>query len=228
MARVLVVEDDRRISDLVALYLRNEGHEVIQAFDGREGVRLSGLEEPDLIILDLMLPGLHGRDAAIAIRRRSAVPILMLTALDDERDVVEGLDVGADDYITKPFQPSVLLARVRAALRRSSGLAAVTREIEVGDMLLVPEERSLTIGGEAIDLRAKEYDLLLTLAGNPYVVHSREQLLENVWRGEYGIDSRTVDVHINRLRARVGHSNVDIETVRGIGYRLAPPEGRSG
>lgn len=228
MARILVVEDDQRISDLIALYLRNEGHEVMQAYDGMEGVRLSGLEAPDLILLDLMLPRLHGRDAAVAIRRRSSVPILMLTALDDERDVVEGLDVGADDYITKPFQPSVLLARVRAALRRSQGAAGIIQEIQVGDMLLVPEQRSLQIDGEAIDLRAKEYDLLLTLAGNPYVVHTREQLLDHVWDGEHGIDSRTVDVHINRLRARVGHSSVEIETVRGLGYRLAPPEGRSG
>lgn len=228
MARILVVEDDQRISDLIALYLRNEGHEVIRAYDGMEGVRLSGLEDPDLILLDLMLPRLHGRDAAVAIRRRSSVPILMLTALDDERDVVEGLDVGADDYITKPFQPSVLLARVRAALRRSQGAASIIQEIQVGDMLLVPEERSLQIEGETIDLRAKEYSLLLTLAGNPYVVHTREQLLDQVWDGEHGIDSRTVDVHINRLRARVGHSSVEIETVRGLGYRLAPPEGRSG
>ena len=228
MTTILVVEDDRRISDLLALYLRNDGHEVIQAYDGLEGVRLCGQENPDLVILDLMLPKLHGRDAAVAIRRRSSVPILMLTALDDDRDVVEGLDVGADDYITKPFQPSVLLARVRAALRRSQGAAAVVREIQIGDMLLMPEARSLTIDGEPVDLRAKEYDLLLTLAGSPYVVHTREQLLESVWHGEHDIDSRTVDVHINRLRSRVSASNVEIETVRGLGYRLAPPEGRSG
>ena len=160
MARVLVIEDDRRISDLVKIYLENDRHEVVQAFDGREGRVLAGLEDPDLVILDLMLPGLHGRDACTAIRRTSAVPILMLTALDDDRDVIEGLDVGADDYITKPFEPSVLMARVRAALRRATGPADLVREIRVGDMEVRPEERTLTVGDEVVDLRAKEFDLL--------------------------------------------------------------------
>ena len=222
MARVLVVEDDRRISDLVRIYLENEDHDVVQAFDGREGVRLAGSEEPDLVILDLMLPGLHGRDACTAIRRTSTVPILMLTALDDDRDVVEGLDVGADDYILKPFQPSVLMARVRAALRRAAGPAELVRQLEVGDIEIRPEERTVSIGGDSVDLRAKEFDLLLALARAPQIVHTRENLLESVWGREYDVDTRTVDVHVNRLRARIGHSRSEIETVRGVGYRLVP------
>jgi DNA-binding response OmpR family regulator len=222
MARVLVVEDDRSISELVKIYLENEEHQVVQAYDGREGVRLAALEQPDLVILDLMLPGLHGRDACTAIRQTSAVPILMLTALDDDRDVIEGLDVGADDYITKPFEPSVLMARVRAALRRATGAAELVREIFIGDMELRPEERALRINNEPVELRAKEFELLLALAQAPQIVHTRENLLESVWGREYDVDTRTVDVHVNRLRARIADSNTEIVTVRGVGYRIVP------
>jgi DNA-binding response OmpR family regulator len=223
-ARVLVIEDDPRISDLARLYLRSAGYEVVQAFDGREGVRLAGLVEPDLVLLDLMLPGLHGRDACRAIRMNSSVPILMLTALDDERDVVDGLEVGADDYITKPFNPNVLVARVRAALRRAAGAAALQQAIEVGDLTLAPSERAAWIDGRPLPLRTKEFDLLLALAARPQVVHTRERLLEDVWGRDYDVDTRTVDVHINRLRARIEPAHVEIETVRGIGYRLVPTD----
>lgn len=225
MARVLVVEDDRRISDLVRIYLENEQHEVIQAYDGREGVRLAALEEPDLVILDLMLPGLHGRDACTAIRQRSTVPILMLTALDDDRDVIEGLDVGADDYITKPFQPKVLMARVRAALRRARGPAELVSRLTVGNVEVRPEERAVLVAGEPVQLRAREFDLLLALASAPNIVHTRDRLLESVWGREYDVDTRTVDVHVNRLRARLVDADVEIETVRGVGYRLITPSG---
>jgi DNA-binding response OmpR family regulator len=222
MTRVLVIEDDPRISELVRLYLRNAGYDVVQAYDGREGVRLAGTVEPDVVLLDLMLPGLHGRDACRAIRMRSSVPILMLTAMDDERDVVDGLDVGADDYITKPFNPNVLVARVRAALRRANGPVTLTREITVADLTLVPEERAAFVGEESLQLRAKEFDLLLALAAHPQVVHTRERLLDEVWGNELELDTRTLDVHINRLRARIAAAHVEIETVRGVGYRLVP------
>jgi DNA-binding response OmpR family regulator len=224
MSRVLVIEDDPRISELVRLYLRSAGYEVVQAFDGREGVRLAGTVDPDVVLLDLMLPGLHGRDACRAIRMRSSVPILMLTAMDDERDVVDGLDVGADDYITKPFNPNVLVARVRAALRRAGGASALTREIAVGDLTLIPEQRAAYVGDELLQLRVKEFDLLLALAADPQVVHTRERLLEEVWGSELDLDSRTLDVHINRIRARIAPAHVEIETVRGVGYRLIPLE----
>ncbi len=222
MSRILIVEDDQRIAGLIRLYLEREGYEVAIAGDGREGLRRFAEFEPDLVILDLMLPGLHGREVCRAIRLRSAVPVLMLTALDDERDVVEGLDLGADDYVTKPFRPKELLARVRAALRRSAGPAAVAREIVVGDLVIRPEERTALAAGRAIDLRAKEFDLLLALAARPRIVFTREQLLEQVWGREWDVDARTVDVHINRLRARLEGCATEIEPVRGVGYRLRP------
>ncbi len=220
MARVLVIEDDRRISELLRIYLDSEGHDVTQAFDGRKGVRLAALEDPDLVILDLMLPGLHGRDACLAIRQRSTVPILMLTALDDDRDVVEGLDVGADDYVTKPFEPRVLMARVRAALRRAGGASDLVSQIVFGDIEMRPEERAVYISGCPVDLRAKEFELLLALIEAPNVVQTRGNLLESVWGREYDVDTRTVDVHINRLRTRIAGSACEIATVRGVGYRL--------
>lgn len=221
MDRILVVEDDHHIAQLLRVYLEREGYEAHVARDGREGLRLFGEIEPDLIILDLMLPGLHGRDVCRAIRTRSATPILMLTALDDERDVVEGLDLGADDYITKPFKANVLMARVRSALRRSSGPTTLIHEITVGDLVIRPQERIATVDGKELDLRTKEYDLLLTLASRPGVVLTRESLLRQVWGRDYDVDTRTIDVHINRLRTRLTGSDTEIETVRGVGYRLS-------
>jgi DNA-binding response OmpR family regulator len=225
VARILVVEDDARIAELARMYLARAGYEVLLAHDGRAGVRLAHDEAPDAVVLDLMLPGLHGRDACLAIRRRSAVPIIMLTALDDERDVVAGLDAGADDYLVKPFNPNVLVARVRAALRRAQGPTAVAHETRVGNLTLVPAERKLTVNDVTVELRAKEYDLLLALATRPLVVQTRETLLDTVWGREHAIDTRTVDVHINRLRTRLEAVGADaeIETLRGVGYRLVPP-----
>ncbi len=147
----------------------------------------------------------------------------MLTALDDSRDVVDGLDAGADDYVTKPFDPNVLVARLRAALRRGLGPSGVLQEIALGDLRLYPDERRASLDGADFELRAKEFDLLLALARRPGVVFTRESLLESVWGREHDIDSRTVDVHIRRLRARIAPANVRIETVRGVGYRLSAP-----
>ena len=221
MSRILIVEDDQRIADLICLYLQREGHEVIIANDGREGLRRFGADAPDLVLLDLMLPGIHGRDVCRAIRTRSAVPVLMLTALDDERDVVAGLDIGADDYITKPFKPRELVARVRAALRRSGATTSVAEEVSVGDLVMRPGSREASVAGKPVELRAKEFDLLLALAARPKVVFSREQLLQQVWGRDYDVDTRTVDVHVNRLRTRLAGSHTEIETVRGVGYRLS-------
>jgi DNA-binding response OmpR family regulator len=220
MERVLVVEDDLNIANLLRVYLKREGYEAHVANDGREGLRLFGEIEPDLVVLDLMLPGLHGRDVCRAIRTRSAVPIIMLTALDDERDVIEGLDLGADDYITKPFKPAVLLARVRSALRRSNGPTNLIHEIVIGDLIILPDERIATVNDEEIELRTKEFDLLLSLASRPGVVMTLETLLRQVRGRDNDVDTRTIDVHINRLRARLTNSNAEIETVRGVGYRL--------
>jgi DNA-binding response OmpR family regulator len=225
MSVILVVEDDRHIADLIRLYLQREGYDIRLADDGREGLRLFGEEHPDLVILDLMLPGLHGRDVCRAMRMRSAAPVLMLTALDDERDVIEGLDLGADDYITKPFKPRELVARVRAALRRANGLGAVVQEVVAGNVVLYPRSRTVFVAGQPVDLRAKEFDLLLVLASRPNLVLSRDQILAQVWGRDYDVDTRTIDVHINRLRSRLAESSVEIETVRGVGYRLVPNGG---
>lgn len=220
MARILVIEDDQRIAELLRVFLSREGHEVITAPDGREGLRLFGLEQPDLVILDLMLPGTLGRDVCRAIRTRHATPIIMLTALDDERDVIEGLDLGADDYVTKPFKPRELLARVRAALRRSAGPPSLVRELEVGNLRIRLDERTVTAGGQPISLRPREFDLLVALASQPGAVFTRERLLEQVWGWDDEPETRTVDVHVNRLRHKLAGASVAIEGVRGLGYRL--------
>ena len=225
MAEILIIEDDPRIAQLIRAYLERDGHRTLVARDGREGLRLFGEEQPDLIVLDLMLPGIHGRDVCRAIRTHSTVPILMLTALDGERDVVEGLDLGADDYITKPFKPAELVARTRAALRRAAGPAAVAREVMVGPLKLRTQERVACVGERQIELRAKEFDLLLALASRPNVVIPREQLIHHVWGRDYDVESRTIDVHINRLRSHLAGTGVEIETVRGVGYRLSAEGG---
>lgn len=225
VTRVLIIEDDKRISDLLALYLEHEGYEVERAYDGLEGVGRADQCDPDLIILDLMLPKLHGRDACIAIRYRSQAPILMLTALDDDRDVIDGLDVGADDYLTKPFQPAVLLARIRALLRRA-GQATSSLEsglsICIENLTIYTSERRAEIDHQDIMLRPREFDLLLTFAQQPNRVFSREMLIDTLWDGDVNVGSRTVDVHINRLRRQIRNANARIETIRGYGYRLAP------
>ncbi|GBD20533.1 Sensory transduction protein regX3 [bacterium HR28] len=219
MAHILVVEDDARIAKLLELYLRRDGHTVAIAADGRSALAAFEQERPDLVILDLLLPGTHGRDVCRAIRIRHATPILMLTALDDERDIVEGLDLGADDYVTKPFKPNELLARVRALLRRASG--SPVRELAVGDVRIDRESREVFIGDEPVILRPREFDLLVALASQVGRVVPRRRLLQQVWGTEFLDEgSRTLDVHVNRLRQKLERSTLRIESVRGVGYRL--------
>lgn len=219
MAHILVVEDDARIAKLLELYLRRDGHTVAIAADGRSALTAFEQERPDLVILDLLLPGTHGRDVCRAIRIRHATPILMLTALDDERDIVEGLDLGADDYVTKPFKPNELLARVRALLRRASG--PPVRELAVGDVRIDRESREVFIGDEPVILRPREFDLLVALASQVGRVVPRRRLLQQVWGTEFLDEgSRTLDVHVNRLRQKLERSTLRIESVRGVGYRL--------
>jgi DNA-binding response OmpR family regulator len=220
MARILVVEDDQRIADLLKVFLRREGHEIVTVASGEEALRQFRDIQPDLVILDLMLPGIHGREVCRTIRMRHDTPIIMLTALDDERDIVEGLDLGADDYVTKPFKPRELLARVRAALRRASGKAALVKELIVGDLQINTTDRTVTANGHLIPLRPREFDLLVTLAQRPGTLFTREQLLRLVWDWEIDEETRTVDVHVNRLRQRLAGTKVTIEGVRGLGYRL--------
>lgn len=229
MARILVVEDDPAIADLVRLYLCREGHEVEVIAHGVRALHHVEAHHQDLdaIVLDLMLPGLDGRGVCRRIREYSDVPIIMLTALDDDRDKIEGLDLGADDYLTKPFNPLELVARVRAVLRRRTRSAPAeppaTNVIRVGNTRIELETRRFIVNGSDVPLRTKEFDLLVALARRPGAVVTRDHLLDTVWSGEFEGDTRTVDVHVSRLRDRLDASgaNVEIETVRSLGYRLA-------
>jgi DNA-binding response OmpR family regulator len=228
MARILVVEDDHAIADLVALYLRKDGHEVETIRNGAEALRRIERGAPlDLIVLDLMLPGLDGRGVARRLRATHDTPIIMLTALDDDRDKIEGLSLGADDYLTKPFNPDELVARVRAVLRRTQrgGTATPSTEIVLGNMRLDGDARRIHVAGVELALRTREFDLLASLAAHYGRVLTRDQLLELVWGEAFDGDTRTVDVHVSRLRERLERagSDVAIETVRSVGYRLDAP-----
>ena len=227
MSRIMAVEDDQSIAGLIGLYLRHDGHRVDAFANGAEALRAwesaAGSAPYELIVLDLMLPGLDGRGVARRIRAQSSVPILMLTALDDVRDKLEGFGLGADDYLTKPFDPNELVARVRAILRRAAAPAAPDRAVlTFGRSVIDLDGRRLTVDGEEVPLRARELDLLALMAEHAGVVLTRQQLLDRVWAGELNSDTRTVDVHVSRLRERLGPAEADftIDTIRSVGYRL--------
>jgi DNA-binding response OmpR family regulator len=217
---ILVVDDERNIVDLLRLYLEKEGYGVIQAGDGEEALALHARHDPDLVILDLMLPKRDGLEVTREIRRRGETPILMLTARSDDVDSIVGLELGADDYVTKPFNPRALVARVKAVLRRTDVTWRGLRPIEVGPLRIDPRRREATVGDRVLDLRAREFDLLAALARDPGVVLSRDALLENVWATDFPGETRTVDVHVSELRRKLGEGGPSIESVRGVGYRL--------
>jgi DNA-binding response OmpR family regulator len=223
MKTILVVDDEPNIVALVRLYLEKDGFKVIAAADGDEAIAMHRRHGPDLVIVDLMLPGRDGFDVCRAIRREADTPILMLTARSDDVDAIVGLELGADDYLTKPFNPRVLVARVRSVLRRTETTVAGGRPTEVGELRIDPRRREATIGDRRLELRAREFDLLAALARDPGVVLSRDVLLENVWATDFQGETRTVDVHVAELRKKLGEDGPAIETVRGIGYRLVPP-----
>ena len=222
-----MVEDDPSIAGLVALYLRHDGHEVDLVANGADALRWFQADPVrwDLLVVDLMLPGLDGRGLARRVRTESGVPIIMLTALDGPTDRLEGFALGADDYVAKPFVPAELVARVRAVLRRSTPVAAPIAGVEgvvVGNLTVSTLSRSAEVEGTTIDLRPRELALLIALAEHPGAALSRGQLLELVWRDEVDGDTRTVDMHVSRLRERLraAGATVAIETVRSFGYRL--------
>jgi two-component system, OmpR family, alkaline phosphatase synthesis response regulator PhoP len=219
---ILVVDDERNIVELVRLYLEKDGFAVLSAADGEEALAIHARSDPDLVILDLMLPRIDGLEVCREIRRRGTTPILMLTARSDDIDTVVGLEVGADDYVTKPFNPRTLVARVKAILRRSSGNVASIRPIEVGALRIEPRRREATIHGRRLVLRPREFDLLAALARDPEAVLTRDALLETVWGTDFPGETRTVDVHIAELRKQLGDDGPSIETIRGYGYRLLP------
>jgi len=228
--KILVVDDERSITDLLEYNLRRNGYQVVVAHDGRQALRLARTEQPDLVILDLMLPGLDGLDVCRVLRRESATPIIMLTARDKEVDRVVGLELGADDYVTKPFSVRELVARVKAVLRRTTpatpagtGAAAVHRVGALEVDTLLHEAR---LADARLDLTHLEFDLLETLARHAGQVLSRDQLLDQVWGYDYYGDTRAVDSAIKRLRAKLRAAGGDpglISTVRGVGYRLERP-----
>jgi len=223
MKTILVVDDERNIVELVRLYLEKEGFNVVAASDGEQALAQYERHAPDLVVLDLMLPKLDGFEVCRELRRRGDTPILMLTARSEDVDAIVGLELGADDYVTKPFNPRALVARVKAILRRTDVTAKGGRPIRVGNLRVDPRRREASVGDRSLDLRAREFDLLAALARDPGVVLTRDALLEDVWGTDFPGETRTVDVHVAEVRKKLGDDGPAIETIRGIGYRLAPP-----
>ncbi|MEN8039948.1 MAG: response regulator transcription factor [Actinomycetota bacterium] len=224
MARILVVDDEPKIRKIVTSYLRQEGFEVAEANDGPSAVSQTQRLDPDVVILDVMLPGFDGIEALRQIRTTSDVYVIMLTARSEETDKLIGLSVGADDYVTKPFSARELVARVKAVLRRNraTGVEASER-ITVSGLSLDHATRTVTVDETAVDLTALEFDLLAALLDGPGRVYSRGQLLEKVWGWDFFGDERVVDVHIRKIRQKLGDDPSDprfIATVRGVGYRF--------
>jgi DNA-binding response OmpR family regulator len=220
---ILVVEDEANIASFVAMYLKKAGFEVSVARTGTEALAKAGSESPSLMILDLMLPDLDGIEVCRKIRQRSDMPILMLTARDDDVDKIIGLEVGADDYLTKPFNPRELVARVKSILRRSTSRRreAEGSALEHGGLRIDSGRREVTVEGEEIQLAPKEFDLLWELLDHRGLVLTRDQLLERVWGYTFAGDTRTVDVHVGQLRRKLGEA-CPIVTVWGVGYKVAP------
>ena len=223
--RVLVVEDDEGIREMLKYNLSAAGFSVQEANDGSAGLRTARTAKPDLILLDLMLPGMSGFDFCRAIRKSSRVPIIMLTAKDTEVDKIVGLELGADDYVTKPFSIREVLARVNAVLRRAAPESidprAMPEQDSIGDFTIDRAARRVLLAGRDVKVTAREFDLLSYLLAFPGRVHTRDMLLENVWGHEFSGDPKTVDVHVRWLREKFAHdAPFTIVTVRGIGYRL--------
>ena len=234
MARILVVEDEQDLNDLVARLLGQEGHDVTQAWDGQRALDAFSAIGPDLVILDWMLPKLDGLVVCRRIREQSIVPIIMLTAKSEEADLILGLEVGADDYLTKPFRTRELLARVRAILRREAlhqrqgaiasspaeAEAAPEPELVAGPLRVSVAQRSAWVGTDELDLTPREFDLLALFVKHPGRAFSRDYLLQRVWGDEAFVTDRTVDTHVQRLRKKLGDAADMIRTVWGVGYKL--------
>ncbi len=219
---ILVADDEASIRDLARLYLEKEGFQVRMAVNGAEALAQAESDPPALLVLDLMMPEMDGWEVCRRLRARSDLPILILTARDQDIDKIVALEMGADDYLTKPFNPRELVARVRAILRRAGGgRSGQDRQRHIGRLTIDPAAREVAVDGAPITLRAREFDLLLALADHPNQVLSRDQLLDLAWGYEYHGQTRTVDVHVAQLRDRLDGSGVEIETVWGRGYKLS-------
>ena len=221
VATILVVDDDPIVRDVVVRYLERDGHRTLVAEDGDRADELLRGEELDLVVLDVMLPGQDGLALSRSIRARSSLPVILLTARGEEVDRIVGLELGADDYVTKPFSPRELAARVRALLRRSSAQADARTSLAFGDVVLDGNARQVRKAGDEVLLTAREFDLIWHLAERPGIVVRRERLLERVWGLAFPGGTRTVDVHVGQLRRKLDRPAL-IRTVRGAGYKLVP------
>jgi DNA-binding response OmpR family regulator len=225
MTTVLVVDDEPIVREVVVRYLEREGYRTLEAADGDQARELVEREDPNLVVLDLMLPGMDGLALCRWIRSTSQLPVIMLTARGEEADRIVGLELGADDYVTKPFSPRELAARVRSVLRRSGPRAVQHERLSFGELELDPSAREVTREGEPLQLTAKEFDLLHFLASHPRHVFSREQLMDRVWGYSAALDTGTVTVHIRRLREKIEPDPSQprfLQTVWGVGYRFSP------
>ena len=220
MTTILVVDDEPNIQELARLYLDKEGYRVEAADNGKEALAKLDTVKPSLIVLDIMLPDIDGFEVCREIRKQSDVPILMLTARKDDIDKILGLELGADDYLTKPFNPRELVARVKAVLRRYGAGQKPGKPIEIGNLRIDIPRHEVYIDDNPVKLRTKEFDLLAALAQNFGIVLTRDRLLEMIWETDYYGETRTVDIHVNHVRDKLAGAEVAIETVRGVGYKL--------
>jgi DNA-binding response OmpR family regulator len=218
--KILVVDDEHNIRDLAALYLEKEGFTVESAASGTEALSKFQAVQPAMVILDVMMPGMDGFEVCREIRREHDVPILMLTARSDDVDKIVGLEIGADDYMTKPFNPREMVARVKAILRRFEGGRKPQNAMNVSNLSVDKARREAKVDDEMLSLRTKEFDLLVAFVENPGIALTREALLETVWGYDYAGETRTVDVHVQHLRSKLNSAKVQIETLRGVGYKL--------
>ena len=221
---ILVVDDEKNIVQLARLYLGNEGFNVEEAYDGKQALEKARSVSPDLVVLDVMMPGMDGLSVCKEIRKSSSVPVIILTARGDDVDKIVGLEIGADDYVTKPFNPRELVARVKAVLRRTQGSMSPDTVLEVGDVRLDPARREVTVANRPITLRAKEFDLLAAFMRHEGVVLDRERLLSIVWGQDFYGDTRTIDVHVAWLREKLSGATARVQTVWGVGYKLVLDE----
>lgn len=221
--KILVVDDEKKIVEILKAYLEKEGFAVFTAFDGRQALDSARRDLPDMILLDLMLPEISGWDVCRELRRESDVPVIMLTARDDTTDKIIGLELGADDYVTKPFDPKEVISRIRAVLRRTEGKTHARQVLKIGDIAIDSEKRTVVRGTVNIDLTALEFDIYRIMAENPGRVYSRAQLLDLAQGESYEGYERTIDSHIKNLRKKMGLSRKEpgyILTVYGVGYKL--------
>ena len=216
---VLIVEDEKNIVDIVRFNLQREGYDTLEAYDGEAGLALARERKPDLILLDVMMPKMDGWEVCREIRKDSKVPIIMLTARSDERDELLGFDLGVDEYISKPFSPKILVARVEAILRRT-GQGSQQDVLSAGGIVIDKAAHLATVDGKAMDLSFKEFELLTYFLENQGIALSREKILNSVWNYDYFGDARTIDTHVKKLRSKMGEKGEYIKTVWGMGYKF--------